>query len=107
MLTNNCHFTQCSNDTAHIHRFRIHFIAVNFYHVIIIDMCKLLLVILLILFVVVYCKQDYYELLGVSRDATENQIKKAFRRLAIKYHPDKNKDPDAQKQFVKIANGNY
>ena len=69
-------------------------------------MCKLLLAILLILFAVVYC-QDYYELLGVPRDATENQIKKAFRRLAIKYHPDKNKDPDAQKQFVKIANGNY
>ena len=68
-------------------------------------MCKLLLAILLILFAVVY-SQDYYELLGVPRDATENQIKKAFRRLAIKYHPDKNKDPDAQKQFVKIANGN-
>ena len=55
--------------------------------------------------VLVHCKQDYYELLGVSRDASENEIKKAFRRLAIKYHPDKNKDPDAQKKFVKIANG--
>lgn len=54
--------------------------------------------------VIVYC-EDYYELLGVSRDASENEIKKAFRRLAIKYHPDKNKDPDAQKKFVKIANG--
>lgn len=63
----------------------------------------LLLVILLSLSVA-YCKQDYYELLGVSRDASENEIKKAFRRLAIKYHPDKNKDPDAQKKFVKIAN---
>ena len=57
--------------------------------------------------VVVYCKQDYYELLGVSRDASESEIKKAFRRLAVKYHPDKNKDPDAQKKFVKIANGKY
>ena len=55
--------------------------------------------------VVVNCKQDYYQLLGVPRDASENEIKKAFRRLAIKYHPDKNKDPDAQEEFVKIANG--
>ena len=64
-----------------------------------------ILAFLLISFVVVYCKQDYYEQLGVSRDASESEIKKAFRRLAIKYHPDKNKDPDAQKEFVKIANG--
>lgn len=71
---------------------------------------KILLVFLLIVIisVVVYCKQqDYYELLGVSRDASEKEIKKAFRRLAIKYHPDKNKDPEAQKKFVKIANGMY
>ncbi|QIQ20501.1 molecular chaperone DnaJ [Zophobihabitans entericus] len=40
-------------------------------------------------------KQDYYELLGVGRDADEREIKKAYKRLAMKYHPDKNQDDKA------------
>ena len=52
----------------------------------------------------VLCK-DYYEILGVKKTATNREIKKAFRKLAVKYHPDKNQDPDAEKQFVEIAKG--
>lgn len=49
-------------------------------------------------------KEDYYELLGVPRNASDSDIKKSFRRLAMKYHPDRNKDnPDvAEEKFKKI-----
>jgi len=47
-------------------------------------------------------KKDYYEILGVRRDASQEEIKKAFRRLARKYHPDVNKDPEAQERFKEI-----
>lgn len=50
--------------------------------------------------------EDYYTLLGVSRDATDLEIKKAFRQLALKYHPDKNKDKSAQELFQRMTLGN-
>ncbi|XP_030576088.1 dnaJ homolog subfamily B member 9-like [Archocentrus centrarchus] len=51
----------------------------------------------------ILAKRDYYDILGVPRDATERQIKKAFHKLALKYHPDRNKGPDAEAKFREIA----
>lgn len=47
-------------------------------------------------------KRDYYEVLGISKDASEQEIKKAYRSLAKKYHPDMNKSPDAEEKFKEI-----
>ncbi|NDE57148.1 MAG: molecular chaperone DnaJ, partial [Gammaproteobacteria bacterium] len=52
-------------------------------------------------------KEDYYQLLGVARNASDDEIKKSFRRLAMKYHPDRNQDnAEAEEQFKKIKEAN-
>jgi len=52
-------------------------------------------------------KRDYYEVLGVARDASEGDIKKAYRRLAMKYHPDRNPDDDTAEERFKEASEAY
>jgi len=48
-------------------------------------------------------KQDYYKILNIDKNASKSDIKKAYRKLALKYHPDKNKDKDAEAKFKDIS----
>lgn len=48
-------------------------------------------------------KRDYYEVLGVSKDASDDELKKKYRQLARKYHPDVCKEPDAKEKFSEIS----
>ena len=46
---------------------------------------------------------DYYQLLDIPRDADAEQIKKAYRVVAMRYHPDRNKEPDAEERFKEVT----
>ncbi|MDO8612842.1 MAG: DnaJ domain-containing protein, partial [Dehalococcoidia bacterium] len=48
-------------------------------------------------------KRDYYEVLGVPRGASAEDIKRAFRKLAMRYHPDRNKEDGAEARFKEIG----
>ena len=52
-------------------------------------------------------KRDYYETLGVSKDASKSEVKKAYRKLAIKYHPDRNPDNQEAEDKFKEATEAY
>jgi len=48
-------------------------------------------------------KRDYYEVLGVQKDSSKQDIKRAYRKLAMEYHPDRNKAPEAEEKFKEIS----
>ncbi len=48
-------------------------------------------------------KLDYYDVLGVPKNASQDEIKRTFRRLAMKYHPDKNPEAGAEERFKEIS----
>ena len=52
-------------------------------------------------------KRDYYDVLGINKSASQEQIKSAYRKLAVKYHPDKNKGDKASEEKFKEASEAY
>ena len=52
---------------------------------------KKLFILLSSILISIICGEDFYKILEINRDSKDNEIKKAFRRLSLKYHPDKNK----------------
>jgi DnaJ homolog subfamily B member 11 len=67
---------------------------------------KLFFVFLSVLALTVLAGRDFYKILGVNRNATPKDIKKAYRRLSVKYHPDKNPDPEAKEHYKDINEAN-
>jgi len=66
-------------------------------------MTSLLSFLILVLCILSTLAADFYKVLGVSKGAGDDTIKKAYKKLSRKYHPDKNKDPNAEQKFVEVA----
>ncbi|CRK43532.1 hypothetical protein BN1723_005708, partial [Verticillium longisporum] len=63
-----------------------------------------LLLLLLSLITIALCAEDYYNLLGIDKQASDREIKSAYRKLSKKYHPDKNPgDETAKEKFVEVS----
>lgn len=69
------------------------------------QMRALLVALAILLACVCVLADDYYKILGVKRNAKDRELKKAYHKLSLKYHPDKNKEEGAHDKFIKISNG--
>ena len=67
------------------------------------DLLFLYLLACALCFSTVFGGKDYYKVLGLTRKATSAEIKKAYRKLSLKYHPDKNSSPDAADKFAELS----
>jgi DnaJ-class molecular chaperone len=66
---------------------------------------SILLGFFLAVFVALIEAKNYYEILGIEKDTPQSEIKKVFRKLALKYHPDKNDEKNAEEKFREIVEG--
>ena len=66
-------------------------------------MIVIIYILVVILVFVVANNSDYYKILEVTKKATAAEIKKAYRKLSLKYHPDKNSSPDAADKFAALS----